>query len=560
MKQAPVPDAELRRAKDHLKGSLMLSLENTASRMSHLARQEIYFERHFGLDETLAGVERVTPADVTRVATDLFSNGSLAATVVGPSPREMTRAQLDPGMRPDRGRPHVSDDSALYASGDGRDLERSAPLRNVARGGARRRRRDGGGRAGARARPRPRCARRRAFDIARIEEIESGHAARRDRLHDRRRREGRARRRAGCISASPRRTSSTPPRPSRCARPAASSSRNLGALMEAVRERADEHRRTPMIGRTHGVHAEPMTFGLKLALWYAELQRDLDRVLRARDVVSVGKISGAVGTFAHLDPAIEARVCERLGLEAAPVSSQVIQRDRHAELMSALAITARLAREVRARDPRAAEDRDRRSRGAVRQGAEGLVGDAAQAQPDRVRADRRAGAAAARQRDGGVREHRALARARHLALLGRARDPARQLHRPRSHAPALHADRPRDGGLSRAHAARTWAARAASCFRARCCSSWPSAASRASRPTSGCSATPCARSTSSRISRRCFLADPDVMQVLTPAEVEKAFDLDDQLRNVDADHRPGASRRRRCIRLKAETRTCSFRL
>ena len=116
--------------------------------------------------------------------------------------------------------------------------------------------------------------------------------------------------------------------------------RDIGVLMEAVRERAEEHRRTPMIGRTHGVHAEPMTFGLKLAVWYAELQRDLDRMLRARHVVSVGKISGAVGTFAHLDPSIEARVCERLGLEAAPVSSQVIQRDRHAELLSALAITA----------------------------------------------------------------------------------------------------------------------------------------------------------------------------------------------------------------------------
>ena len=116
--------------------------------------------------------------------------------------------------------------------------------------------------------------------------------------------------------------------------------RNIGLLMETVRERADEHRRTPMIGRTHGVHAEPMTFGLKLALWYAELQRDLDRLLRARHVVSVGKISGAVGTFAHLDPSIEARVCERLGLEAAPVSSQIIQRDRHAELMATLAITA----------------------------------------------------------------------------------------------------------------------------------------------------------------------------------------------------------------------------
>jgi len=116
--------------------------------------------------------------------------------------------------------------------------------------------------------------------------------------------------------------------------------KDLAGLMEAVRVRAEEHRRTPMIGRTHGVHAEPMTFGLKLALWYAELQRDLDRVLRAREVVSVGKLSGAVGTFAHLDPEIEARVCARLGLQPAPVSSQVIQRDRHAELLSTLAITA----------------------------------------------------------------------------------------------------------------------------------------------------------------------------------------------------------------------------
>jgi len=97
LKQSPVPAAELRRAKDHLKGSLMLSLENTASRMSHLARQEIYFERHFGLDETLAGVEQVSSDDVIRVAQDLFADGSLAATVVGPSPREMSREQLDLG-------------------------------------------------------------------------------------------------------------------------------------------------------------------------------------------------------------------------------------------------------------------------------------------------------------------------------------------------------------------------------------------------------------------------------------------------------------------------------
>jgi adenylosuccinate lyase len=114
----------------------------------------------------------------------------------------------------------------------------------------------------------------------------------------------------------------------------------LDALMQAVRTRAEEHRRTVMIGRTHGVHAEPMTFGLKLALWYAELTRDVGRVRRARDVVSVGKLSGAVGTFAHLSPAIEADVCRTLGLEPAPVASQVIQRDRHAELLSTLAITA----------------------------------------------------------------------------------------------------------------------------------------------------------------------------------------------------------------------------
>jgi len=116
--------------------------------------------------------------------------------------------------------------------------------------------------------------------------------------------------------------------------------KGLDGLMQAVHTRAEEHRRTPMIGRTHGVHAEPMTFGLKLALWYAELTRDVARMRRAREVISVGKLSGAVGTFAHLPPAVEADACRSLGLEPAPVASQVIQRDRHAELLSALAITA----------------------------------------------------------------------------------------------------------------------------------------------------------------------------------------------------------------------------
>ena len=115
---------------------------------------------------------------------------------------------------------------------------------------------------------------------------------------------------------------------------------DLDLLLVAVRNRANEHRTTPMIGRTHGVHAEPITFGLKLALWYAELLRNRERLVRARAAVSVGKLSGAVGTYAHLDPSVEQSVCQRLGLTPAPIASQIVQRDRHAELLGSLAITA----------------------------------------------------------------------------------------------------------------------------------------------------------------------------------------------------------------------------
>jgi adenylosuccinate lyase len=123
-------------------------------------------------------------------------------------------------------------------------------------------------------------------------------------------------------------------------------------LMAAVRARALEHKHTPMIGRTHGVHAEPMTFGLKLALWYAELTRDRERLARARETIAFGKLSGAVGTFSHLPPEVEEAVCARLGLRPAPIASQVLQRDRHAEVMTTLAILAasleKFATEVRA--------------------------------------------------------------------------------------------------------------------------------------------------------------------------------------------------------------------
>jgi adenylosuccinate lyase len=112
------------------------------------------------------------------------------------------------------------------------------------------------------------------------------------------------------------------------------------ALMEVLKRRAFEFKDTPQMGRTHGVHAEPTSFGLVWALWYAEMKRNRKRLKRARKAVAVGKISGAVGAFAHLSPDVEQRVCERLGLKAARVSTQVIQRDRYAEYLSTLAIVA----------------------------------------------------------------------------------------------------------------------------------------------------------------------------------------------------------------------------
>jgi adenylosuccinate lyase len=114
----------------------------------------------------------------------------------------------------------------------------------------------------------------------------------------------------------------------------------LESALDVVVSRAEEHRSTLTIGRTHGVHAEPTTFGLKLAVWAFELERDRRRLRAALDGMRVGKLSGAVGTYAATDPEVERIACERLGLEPAPASTQILQRDRHAELLSALAVTA----------------------------------------------------------------------------------------------------------------------------------------------------------------------------------------------------------------------------
>jgi adenylosuccinate lyase len=127
--------------------------------------------------------------------------------------------------------------------------------------------------------------------------------------------------------------------------------KDLHQLRDVLHRRAHEFKHTPMIGRTHGIHAEPITFGLKLANWYAEVLRNIGRFERAAEEMRVGKLSGAVGSFAHLDPELEEKICRRLGLEPAPISSQVIQRDRHAYYVATLAvITAtldKIATEVR---------------------------------------------------------------------------------------------------------------------------------------------------------------------------------------------------------------------
>ncbi len=123
-------------------------------------------------------------------------------------------------------------------------------------------------------------------------------------------------------------------------------------LVSTLKSRARKHKNTLMMGRTHGVHAEPMTFGLKMALWYTEMLRHLDRLKNAREIINVGKLSGAVGTYANIDPRVEAYVCKKLALKQVGVSTQVLQRDRHAQFIMTLALIAasleKFATEIRA--------------------------------------------------------------------------------------------------------------------------------------------------------------------------------------------------------------------
>lgn len=117
-------------------------------------------------------------------------------------------------------------------------------------------------------------------------------------------------------------------------------SENLERVLKILKRRAAGFKMTPMMGRSHGIHAEPVTFGLKLALWYDEMRRNRARLMQAREGIAVGKVSGAVGTFANIDPRVEKAVCDELGLKPAPASTQIVQRDRHAQYFTTLAVLA----------------------------------------------------------------------------------------------------------------------------------------------------------------------------------------------------------------------------
>ncbi len=156
--------------------------------------------------------------------------------------------------------------------------------------------------------------------------------------------------------------------------------REAEGVFDVLKARALEHRGTVMIGRTHGIHAEPVTFGWKMALWADEVRRDIARLVRARDVISVGKLSGAVGTFANIDPSVEEYVCRKLRLSPAPASTQVIQRDRHAEVFATLAIVGSLPRQVLHGNPAPAADRGPRGGGVLLRGPERVLRHAAQAE------------------------------------------------------------------------------------------------------------------------------------------------------------------------------------
>ena len=238
-----------------------------------------------------------------------------------------------------------------------------------------------------------------------------------------------------------------------------------------MKRRALEHRDTLCIGRSHGVHAEPTSFGHKLAVFAFQLDRDRERLRRAREAVRVGAISGAVGSYATVDPRVEERVCARLGLRPAEASTQVIQRDRHAEFLrgagaSCASTLDALATEIR----HLARTEVREVQEPFAEGQKGSSAMPHKRNPVVSRAGLRPGARDPRARAGGARERGALARARHLALLGGARDPAGRHRAAGVHAPRHDVGDGRAGRLPGADARATRWRTGRSPSASRCCS------------------------------------------------------------------------------------------
>ncbi len=244
---------------------------------------------------------------------------------------------------------------------------------------------------------------------------------------------------------------------------------DIDALLAALKRRAFEHKDTVTIGRSHGIHAEPTTFGVKLALAYAEFSRCRERLVHAREEIATCAISGAVGTFANIDPRVEEHVAHKLGLKPEPVSTQVIPRDRHAMFFATLGVIASSHRAARDRNPPFAAHRSAGSGGVFRARPEGLVGHAAQAQSGADGKPHRPCAHGPRLRHAGHGKRGAVARARHLALLRRAHDRPGRDHNARLRARAPCRRDRQAAGLSREHGCRTSTASAGWCIRSACC-------------------------------------------------------------------------------------------
>ena len=300
--------------------------------------------------------------------------------------------------------------------------------------------------------------------------------------------------------------------------------RDLVALGEVLKRRAFEFKDTVQVGRTHGIHAEPITFGMKLGMWAFEVSRHLKRMRMVTVNASVGKISGAVGAYNNIDPRVEDLVCEELGLGREPISNQVVQRDRHAAFLSCIAIIGasleKFATEVRhlqRTEVREAEE-------AFGKGQKGSSAMPHKRNP--ILSERMAGCARVLRGNAlvGHGERGPVARARHQPQLGRAHRHPGQLHPARLHAAEEHEPASTRSSWTTSACSPTWARATASCSAGRSC--WPSStrACCARTPTAWCRTRRCSAWREGVDFGLLIKQNAEAMAVMSPAEVDAAMD------------------------------------